>query len=87
MSCLATVQDVDSSNITWWKEDSNSSLTQVLKMDGINVTEMAMGDEIISNLSIGVVDTTNPGVYQCVIDTIFGSFNTSILLTLKCKSE
>ena len=90
MSCLAAVASPDSPNttITWWRADPGGSVSQVTSMGGTSINTMSVGtDQLMSTLTIEMVDASHNGTYTCNLTTNIGSFNASVLLQITGQSN
>ena len=88
MSCLAAVASPETSTITWWRADPDGSVSQVTSMGGTSITREEIGsDQLMSNLTIEMVDASHTGAYTCSVTTVNGNFNASVLLQLTGQSN
>ena len=74
-TCVATARPRP--NITWWRVDSNGSLTQVMEEANVtSITEMMSGERVLmSNLTIVKVEACDAGSYTCVAENEVASVN------------
>ena len=87
MSCLADVGLAETSTITWWRADPDGSVSQVTSMGGTSINTMPIGmDQLMSNLTIDMVNASHTGTYTCSVTTVNGNFNASVLLQLTGQS-
>ena len=90
MSCLAAVALTYTSTITWWRADTDidGSVSQVTSMGGTSITREEIGTEqLMSTLTIEMVDASHTGTYTCSVTTVNGNFNASVLLQLTGQSN
>ena len=74
--------------ITWWRADPDGSVSQVTSMGGTSITREEIGsDQLMSNLTIEMVDASHTGAYTCSVTTVNGNFNASVLLQLTGQSN
>ena len=57
-------------------------------MGGTSINTMTVGtDQLMSNLTIEMVDASHNGTYTCNLTTNIGSFNASVLLQITGQSN
>ena len=68
-TCVATARPRP--NITWWRVESDGSLTQVMEEANVaSITEMMSGERVLmSNLTIESAQPSDAGDYTCVAET------------------
>ena len=82
-TCVATARPRP--NITWWRVESNGSLTQVMEEANVaSITEMMSGERVLmSNLTIEETEACDAGNYTCVaeneVDTDYQTSSLSLL--------
>ena len=84
-TCVATARPRPS--ITWWRVESNGSLTQVMEEANVtSITEMMSGERVLmSNLTIVKVEACDAGSYTCVAENEVASVNQTGSLSILGK--
>ena len=79
-TCVATARPRP--NITWWRVESNGSLSQVIEEANVtSITEMMSGERVLmNNLTIESAQPSDAGEYVCVAEN--GAGNISATATL-----
>ena len=84
-TCLASGRP--GPNITWWRVESDGSVTQVMEEANVaSITEMMSGERVLmSNLTIESAQPSDAGDYTCMAEN--GVSNTSATATLVVHGE
>ena len=83
MTCLATVAVLASSDVTWWREEPDGNVIQIISGTGIEISEEEFGQYLLrSVLKIEEVDSLHTGTYSCRISTTSNNFQADVTLAV-----
>ena len=83
MTCLATVAVLASSDVTWWREEPDGNVIQIISETRFEISLEEFGQHLLrSILKIEEVDSLHTGTYSCKVSTTSNNFQADVTLAL-----
>ena len=83
MTCLATVAVLAYSDVTWWREEPDGNMIQIISETGFEISLEEFGQHLLrSILKIEEVDSLHTGTYSCKVSTTSNNFQADVTLAL-----
>ena len=83
MTCLATVAVLASSDVTWWREEPDGNVIQIISETGIEISQEEFGQHLLrSVLKIEEVNSLHTGTYSCKVSTTSNNFQVDVTLAV-----
>ena len=83
MTCLATVAVLTSSVMTWWREEPDGNMIQIISETGIEISQEQYGKYLLrSVLKIKEVNLSHTGPYSCKVSTTSNNFQADVTLAV-----